>query len=298
VDTTWPDLSEHQEKADIAGLRKQTEAVAFRVSYGTTLDNQMPFRLNEIRDQGFVVVLAYLFLRSNEDVGAQVNAVTNCLGDLRPGESVVIDFEKDGTMPTVAQRDEAAGLFEARYHRPTVIYDSASVDTADPTARPVWVASYGCSSEPQAPHVFWQYSNGTVTSAGLPMPEWAGCGRSDTNIFHGTAAQLALALGSATSTPQGDEDMSDALTIVYPTGAKRVGTPDGAIKDAGTTPYGSFYSLRPDERQVLTWPLTNFFALTPVDINNEAAGSIGWCIGTDNQVHEFRFDAAFLASHS
>jgi len=49
VDTFFPDISEHQPNADIAGIRKQTDAIGVRASYGTRLDLMMPARLNAVR---------------------------------------------------------------------------------------------------------------------------------------------------------------------------------------------------------------------------------------------------------
>lgn len=185
----WPDLSEFQSNADIAGIRKQTDVIAVRVSYGTRLDKCMPARLDEVRGQNFVCALFYLFLRASQDVTAQVNTVSGLLGDLRNGESIVIDYEADaGSMPSVAQRDEAASLFEQIYHKPTLLYMSSSMAVQHPTTRPLWVAAYG-KYEPSVSHVIWQH-----TDAGGP---WAGCGLCDSNVYSGNAAELIEALGSA-----------------------------------------------------------------------------------------------------
>ena len=247
----------------------------------------MPKRRDEIREQNFVVALYYLFLRANQPTNAQCQTVIACLGDLRDGETVVIDYEKDRTLPPIVQRDAAAAIFEARYHRGTLIYENLATIITNPTHRKVWLAKYG-GPEPKTPHLLWQY-----TDRGGP---WAGAGYCDTSVYHGTATQLRNELQSIAPTKAQETDMSTELTIVYANGAKRIGTPDGAILDAGTTSYGSFYSLTESERQVLTTPLTNFFALTPVNVNDEAAGSVAWVLGTDNGVHQFRFDAEFLAS--
>ncbi|WP_297661187.1 peptidoglycan recognition family protein [Pseudonocardia sp.] len=104
-----------------------------------------------------------------------------------------------------------------------------------------------------------------------------------------------LPLPSQSPTPSGDDDVADALTITYPTGNKTIFAPDGAVLNAGTTSYGSFKSLRDDEKLDLVLPP---YAASPVDINNEAAGAIGWTLGKDGKtVHQWKFDAAFLASH-
>jgi len=300
TDTYLPDVSEFQPHADIAAIRLQTGAIAARVSYGTRLDKMMPARVMDIRAQGFVVVLYYLFLRATQPIQDQVNAVIGCLSDLHPGESIVIDYESDnGSIPSVAQRDQAAELFEQRYNRPTVVYENASTAQSAPTSRPVWVAAYGVKTEPAIPHLFWQYTDGQFTSAGHAPINWSGCGFCDSSVFHGSASELAAALQSvapqqSTQPPnQGDDDLSDALTITYPDGTKTVATPDGGIKNAGTPFFGSRYSCRADE----LLDFTAFYALTAVDINNKDAGYIGWNVGKQGAVEQFKFDAEFLASH-
>jgi GH25 family lysozyme M1 (1,4-beta-N-acetylmuramidase) len=189
ADLLLPDVSEFQSGADIAGIRRQTDAIAVRVAYGTRLDKCMPARRDVIRGQDFTVVLWYLFLRASQDVTAQVQTVINCLGNLRPGESVVIDYERDsglfGRTPTVGQRDQAASLFEARYGRPTVIYMSASTALGNGTTRPTWIAAYQ-RNEPAVVHMLWQY-----TDKGGP---WPGCGNCDTSIYRGSAQQLHMSL--------------------------------------------------------------------------------------------------------
>jgi hypothetical protein len=57
VDTLFSDVSEFQPHADVSAIRRQTGAIAARVSYGTRLDKMMPARVVDIREQGFVVVL-------------------------------------------------------------------------------------------------------------------------------------------------------------------------------------------------------------------------------------------------
>lgn len=272
MDTYFPDLSQYQPKADIAGIRKQTDAIAARASYGATLDVTMPGRLSLIRQQGFVVSLFYLFLRARQDLQAQVNIVTRLLGSLEAGESVVIDFENDGaSMPTVALRDQAADMFELAFQRPTVIYMNASTAKAMPTTRPLWVASYS-NVEPDTGHVIWQ-----KTDAGGP---WVGCGLCDTNVAHMPAAELAAALGSApspTSQPQEDDDMTANLTVEWDDGAKTIVTPDGAIENypinvvGKCTPapsYGSFYDLKPQDRQAINWPLQPGDIVSATPVNN------------------------------
>src|SRR5664279_6148689 len=161
VDTLFPDVSELQPHADVSAIRRQTDVIAARVSYGTRLDKMMPARVSDIRAQGFVVVLYYLFLRATQPIQDQVDAVIGVLGDLHPGESIVIDYESDnGSIPSVAQRDQAAELFEQRYNRPTVVYENASTAQSAPTSRPVWVAAHGVKTEPATPYLFWQFTDG------------------------------------------------------------------------------------------------------------------------------------------
>lgn len=78
--------------------------------------------------------------------------------------------------------------------------------------------------------------------------------------------------------------MADALVITYPTGAKTIATPDGAIFNAGTPFYGSMYDLPAAGKQ----GVTSIKALTAADPNNPAAGYVAWA----QNGNPYRFDAA------
>lgn len=181
----FPDLSEHQDSVDFAALRKQTNCVAHRVSYGYRLDHKIEVRKTEIRQQKFDFVIWYLFLRASQAVEKQVQAVINCIGDLQAGELICVDWEADGhSIPSVGDRDKAAAIFERRYNRPTIIYGSESSVRSHPVDRLLWVAKYG--KQPTVANVIWQFTNGVISDKNYPPMKFAGvkygCGFCDANM--------------------------------------------------------------------------------------------------------------------
>lgn len=184
----FPDISEFQPHADIVGIRQQTGAISARLAYGIRSDHMMPDRINQIRSQKFAAVMYYHFLTS-DSVLAQLREVSSVLTHLEPGEGVFLDWEKDGSYtPPLAQRDAMISALNQYYGQPTGLYSSASFLKDNPTPED-WIASYGVS-EPTLPHLVWQATNGQYAINGQPAPSWAGIGKCDTNLFHGTAEQL------------------------------------------------------------------------------------------------------------
>jgi hypothetical protein len=60
VDTQWPDISRYHANADIAGIRRETDAIEAQVSYGTHLDPTMPARRDGIRGRGFMLAIFWV----------------------------------------------------------------------------------------------------------------------------------------------------------------------------------------------------------------------------------------------
>lgn len=221
TDTLFPDISEFQPNADLHSLRAQTGAVGVRVNYGTTLDKTMPARRDAVRAAGFDAVLWYVFLRPTQDIAAQVSATINCLGDLKHGELVFVDWEKDlnGSVPSTSQRDQALELLDARYGVKAGLYASASMMPAG-IGRPTWVAAYA-TSEPRVTHNVWQYTDGQYTSGGYSPVNWPGAGKCDTSVFHGSSTDLANLF-----TPQKVAPMYDPAIVIEPIVAD-LGCPTG-----------------------------------------------------------------------
>jgi GH25 family lysozyme M1 (1,4-beta-N-acetylmuramidase) len=224
TDTIFPDISEHQAKADLAQVRQVTEGIGVRVCYGQRLDLCMPFRRDEVHRNRFKAVLWYLFLRAHQDVAAQVATFTHCIPSLAYGEAAMVDYESDpydnNAWPTEAQRDQAQRLLDAHYGRRAGTYASGLV--AIPQDRVRWIADYEVA-KPHTTYDIWQYTDGYYTSGRYAPVDWPTIGKRDTNVFHGTADQLAQLLS-----PTGDDDVIDPKLF-----KKVVPCPDQSVAQNG-----------------------------------------------------------------
>lgn len=194
MNSLFPDISENQPNMDASALRKMTEAVSIRISYGKRLDKKFAWRIADIRRNNFTAVIYYLFMRSANTVDEQFQTVTSALPTLQEGEAVCVDWETDldKSRPGISNRDTLLSKLDAFYGQPTILYGSASSLSGLRTDRPLWIASYGVKTEPTQAHLIWQYTDGIYSSAGIAPVNWpGGLGKIDSNVFHGDAATLA-----------------------------------------------------------------------------------------------------------
>jgi hypothetical protein len=293
-DTIFPDVSEFQPHVDFKALRAATAAVAVRVLYGTRLDKNMPKRRDDVRAAGFTAVIWYTFLRASQTPKEQADALIAVLGDLRPGEAVCIDWETDGgRIPSPAARDAACSLLEQRYNQRTLIYTGAALASGGSVqGRPLWIASYG-TLEPGQSHVIWQYTNGTYTSGKYKPVSWPSIGVCDTNVYHGSAEQLAAQIHTnAAPTPPhdyGDDEMAAVFTVEWKnTGHKGVADKTGAYANLGSPFYGNPLALKPENRVNIT--ANSLLGITVVDPDDESKGYIFYNQGP-TRTETYVFDA-------
>lgn len=214
----FPDISEHQPYVDWFALRKITDVIACRITYGTRLDHYMPVRRDTIRQAKFVAVIWYVFLRPDMSAQDQLHAATQAVPSLLPGEAIFVDFESDlsGGRPSVALRDEFCHLADAYYNQTTGIYASASVMGVTQTARPQWIAAYG-TVEPNFPHVAWQFTD---------RQAWTGIGKCDASVVRTDAATFAHWIAPNKSTITSIE-ISEDLSMAHQIRATISLGPDG-----------------------------------------------------------------------
>src|ERR1017187_7935828 len=116
MDNFFADISNYQDPVNLPLYRQTNAVIAEQVNWGTAVTDPNG-RMQEIRSLNFAVVVWYMGLVADEDVGAQVNAFVNTLGPLGPNEAVVIDWEATGNLPipSVGQREQAANMIAAAY---------------------------------------------------------------------------------------------------------------------------------------------------------------------------------------
>lgn len=196
-----PDLSEFQPSADLAGIKKMNGgAIVLRVAYGTSHPDATfaPHRATAAK-LGYGFTGLYHYLTAAQDAATQAHTFVRLVGKLGPHEVPILDLEEGiGNQAARAAAwlsvvDEAFGLSALPLPKRSWLYsgeDFAQGHGLGPVfagTRHTWVAAYR-STEPTLGHTLWQSTNGLV---GANITSWPSAGKCDTNVYHGTLAQLA-----------------------------------------------------------------------------------------------------------
>lgn len=202
-----PDVSEFQSPAsgnapNWAGIKAQNGGAAIiRVGYGNNhLDGMLVSNRAAIKARKFAFCGLYQYLRAGQDAASQAHAFIGWIGPhLNPWEIPVLDLE-EGDGNQAARANQWLGIIDAQYGLSALplpkrswLYSGeafAQEQGLGPIfagARHTWVAAYR-NTEPTLGHTLWQSTNGQV---GAHITNWPGAGHCDTNVYHGTLAQLA-----------------------------------------------------------------------------------------------------------
>lgn len=194
ADTFVADISNFQPSADLPTYRQTNAKIICQISWGTDVTVNAG-RIAEIRSLDFTVVLWYMGLVANEDIGAQVGAFVSQIGHLLPGEGVFLDWEATGSTPppTSQQRDVAESMLASRLGISVQwigTYGPASLlENSPKPAGWLFPASYE-TTEPAIPHALWQFTNGQYHSIPYGPIDFPGIGYCDASVFHGSDAEL------------------------------------------------------------------------------------------------------------
>jgi hypothetical protein len=202
-----PDVSEFQAPAsgnapDWAGIKSRNGGAAIiRVGYGNAhLDRMLVSNRAKIKSLKFGFCGLYQYLRAGQDAASQAHAFTGWIGPtLNPWEIPILDLEEgDGNQS--ARAAQWFAIVDAAYHLSSLPLSKRSWlysgelfaeehGLADEfaSARHTWVAAYR-TTEPALGHTLWQCTNGET---GSHITNWPGAGKCDTNLYHGTLAQLS-----------------------------------------------------------------------------------------------------------
>lgn len=178
------DVSEFQPDIADAVYLEWSPAVIIRAAYGDAHDDLAWYggqRRALLHEGGAVFIGIYQYLVAGQDPAAQAQALNDLVGNLRPGEVLIADFEE-------GQHAMLTGWYNAQLadRGPGIgpylwTYTGLNFGAASGVLPVEWIADYG-AAEPSSPHRLWQF-----TSA-YPVP---GAGTADCSVFHGTAAELA-----------------------------------------------------------------------------------------------------------
>jgi GH25 family lysozyme M1 (1,4-beta-N-acetylmuramidase) len=205
-----PDFSEFQPGADLAGVKRLNGgAVILRVAYGTSHpDAAFARHRAAAASLGYSFCGLYCYLVAGQDAVAQAREFIRLVGRLGSHEVAILDLE-EGAGNQAPRASQWATLVDGTLGGMSWLYSGlafAEEHGLGPVfagKRHTWVAAYG-NTEPSLGHTLWQSTDGKI---GSHVTDWPGAGRCDTNVYHGTLAQLAALAGpghqggTAVSTP-------------------------------------------------------------------------------------------------
>jgi GH25 family lysozyme M1 (1,4-beta-N-acetylmuramidase) len=199
-----PDISEYQPNANLDGIKVMNGgAVILRAAYGAGHpDAAFAKHRAAAAAAGFSFVGIYQYLVAGQDAAAQAEAFCRITGKLAPHETAILDLEEGTGNQAVRAAiwltyvDNAVGRAAWPLDCRSWVYSGEDYAETHGLAelfaspRRTWVAAYG-DTEPSLGHTLWQCTDGTT---GPHVTNWPGAGNCDTNLYHGTLAQLAATI--------------------------------------------------------------------------------------------------------
>lgn len=177
------DVSEFQSDINDATYLLWSKAIVIRAAYGAAHDDRAWYggaRRDALHAGGARFMGLYQYVTAPADVTAQARALAGLVGQMRPGEKIIGDFE-EGAGNMSLRRRAWANIITAELGDHPWTYSGLNFAAAHGLAPVEWVAAYG-QAEPGVTHKLWQFTD----SFNVP-----GVGRADCSIFHGTIDQLA-----------------------------------------------------------------------------------------------------------
>lgn len=185
------DVSEFQPDVADAAYLAWSPAIVIRCAYGDAHDDKAWYggqRRALLHSGGAKFVGIYQYLVAGQNPSAQAQAFHRIVGNLKPGEVAIADYEEGPHSLLTGWYNEMLALgYDRRY---LWTYSGLNFGQANGVLPVEWLAAYR-SAEPSSPHRLWQFSS----SFAVP-----GVGTCDCSVFHGTIGQLAaLAVPAATA---------------------------------------------------------------------------------------------------
>lgn len=161
-----------------------SQAIVIRAAYGAHHDDlawRGGLRRARLHSGGARFVGIYQYLVADQDPAAQAQALNDLVGELRPGEVLIPDFEE-------GQHAMLTGWYNAQLaDRGSAVapylwtYSGLNFGEANGALPVEWIAAYQ-ATEPASAHKLWQFTDD------FAVP---GVGTADCSIFHGTMDELA-----------------------------------------------------------------------------------------------------------
>lgn len=210
----FPDISEWNPNADIAGILKKSGGhLVIRAGYGPS---RKDFKFDDFRKRasGAKTLGIYHFVTKGGSVKANADAMIKWVGKTKANEYLVLDVEQGSGDWTKSQCEDYMNRVRKACGGKVLIYANehyAATGGRKPlfTSKTGWVAKYS-STKPSVPHLIWQ-SAGTINNKGVGsnITNWPGVGSNgDTNIVtvsEKTFMDAVLSGGGSTNSSGGGD---------------------------------------------------------------------------------------------
>lgn len=256
--------------------------IFIRATFGVTMiDPAFAGFRAQARAKGIPNRAYYHFLVANASAQAQFNLFAGQVGDLTPGENVMIDDEAygpTGGLPSRAMVQQFAQFCHDRWGIWPIHYSLASVGRID--GCPQTNASYS-SWNPGGD--FWQYSDGVYNYTGLPRSA-GGIGNCDMNLCNGTLANCFLG-GAAAQEEDLQPDERAALFELHDAVIGAVAQGQTSFADTIRATLGSVQGLYNFDLQAVAGELAKIEeSIANISTSAPAAGGGGLTAAQDQEI--------------
>lgn len=231
------DLSEFQANVADAAYLAWSKAIIIRACYGDAHDDEAWYggqRRALLHSGGARFLGIYAYLVGSQSGAAQAQAFHHLVGQIRPGEVFIADFEEGSKSVLTAWYDEMLSLYGAGIAPYLWTYSGLSFGTSAGVMPVDWIAAYQ-ASEPSPRHKLWQFTDA------YQVP---GVGKCDASVWHGSIDQLAaLAYQGSSPAPSVKPGIptNGTTASITPTSAvlHYTGVPGGVKYDVQVTQGGT-----------------------------------------------------------
>jgi len=178
------DISEFQPQISDAAYLAWSKAIVIRAAYGDAHDDHAWYggdRRDQLHAGGAKFLGIYQYLVNGQDGAAQASALHRLVGDIRPGEVLIADYEEGQRQMLTAWYLRMRQLYPQAAWPYLWTYTGLNFGNAHGVLPVEWIAAYQ-AAEPVTPHKLWQFTD----AYNVP-----GVGTCDCSVFHGTIDQLA-----------------------------------------------------------------------------------------------------------
>ena len=178
------DVSEFQPQIADATYLAWSKAIVIRAAYGAGHDDRAWYggeRRRLLHEGGVKFLGIYQYLVAGQSGALQAQAFRDLVGDIRPGEVLIADYEEGSRTVLTDWYNKMHQLYPKDAWPYMWTYTGLNFGTEHGVLPVEWIAAYQ-AAEPSSPHTLWQFTDA------YQVP---GVGTCDCSVYHGTIGELA-----------------------------------------------------------------------------------------------------------